>query len=238
MEPKFIDHSITKETLLKQLNSIWFERIPGLESRPYWNTIVEGMNESLKQGHPSMPVLQRIFYSLNEFNTSNFRVLIIGQDPYPTIGAANGLAFATYKGIGIQKSLINVFREIDDEYGGDMRTRNETNGSLIPWMKQGVLLLNATLTIGTDCYSHRTIGWRNFTNEIIQYLDTHYRFITIAMGADARETATTNITENGDSIIITKHPMVRDNTFAGNNAFIQCNDKLMEKSLSPIRWTY
>ena len=238
MDAPFIDHAITKEQLLKQLNSSWFERIPGLESRPYWNSIVEGMNDSLRIGHPAMPKLNRIFYALNEFDASNFRVLIIGQDPYPTIGAANGLAFATYKKIRIQKSLDAIFKEIDDEYGSDMRVRNEENGSLLSWMKQGVLLLNATLTIGTDNYQHRAIGWKSFTNEIIQYLDAHYRFVTIAMGADAREIAKLNITENLDSIIITKHPMVRDNTFAGNNAFIQCNDKLMEKGLSIIRWVY
>ena len=233
-----IAEEITKEELLSKLRPVWFERIPGLETRAYWHSIVDGINESFRLGHPAMPALNRVFYALNEFDEKKFRVLIIGQDPYPTAGVPNGLAFASNPDTQLQKSLRIIFKEIDDEYGSDMVNDNSENGSLLPWLRQGVMLLNTVLTIGLDYYPHKTIGWQLFTNEVIQWLDVNFKFVTIAMGADARKIAQENITENSSLLIITKHPAVRDNTFGGCNCFIDCNNKLIENSLKPIKWTY
>lgn len=233
-----ITSDISKDTLLKELKREWFERIPGLETKAYWNTIVEGINSSRALGHPAMPSLNRVFEALNRFDERKFRVLIIGQDPYPTVGVPNGLAFASNRDTPIQKSLRTIFKEIDDEYDSDMVDNNEENGSLLPWVQQGVMLLNTVLTIGVDYYPHKTIGWQSFTNDVIDWLDAHFKFVTIAMGADARCIAQEHITENANLIVITKHPAVRDNTFSGCGCFIECNRKLIENSLLPIKWTY
>lgn len=162
-------------------------------------------------------------------------VVILGQDPYHTPGAAHGLAFSVPKTAKIPPSLINIYKEIDSDIG---HHENQT-GDLSAWAEQGVLLLNNTLTVEAHkAGSHRGKGWEIFTEAVIKYLnDTRPHLVFILWGRDARSKA--------DLIDTTKHlvlesphpsPFSANYGFFGNHHFSQTNDFLHENGLPEIKW--
>lgn len=220
---------IDKAKLLSQLDAKWNKWIPGLFEKPYWDDIVVGINKSIANKRIVVPKLDNIFKALNNFQPDNFKVLLIGQDPYPTLGNATGESFAVTKGKTIPKSLLNVYKEIDRCFGSNMCTLNEKNGDLSSWSRQGVLLLNAILTIGVSMQrgiqpeSHEKIGWREFVQDIIRWLDNNYKFVTLALGNSARITSELLI-KNTENVIVTGHPSPMNTTrkFYGCNCFNEC----------------
>lgn len=233
-----IERVITKEQLLSHLNRFWFEMIPGLATRPYWNLIVDGINKSIRAGNSVVPSLDKVFVALNDIDLRKFRVLLIGQDPYPTLGKANGHSFSVNKGFPIRGSLENIFKEIDREYGTTYQIDRKLSGELTSWTNQGVLLFNTILTVEVGKYrSHASIGWTQFTNEIIRFLDNGYRFVTIALGRDAQNAAML-IVRNGHLKVEAGHPSPQAVTsnFIGSDCFSTCNGKLRAIHLLPIRW--
>lgn len=233
---------ITKDELLDLLDERWFILIDGLRDRNYWDMIVGGINKSIENGFSIIPEKVNIFRALNTLRLDKFRVLLIGQDPYPTIGNANGYSFSANPLRGrIPPSLDNIFNEIDRSYGS---TTMRNNGNLSKWVDQGVLLLNSYLTIGTKTGikkindSHRSIGWGEFTSEIIRYLDSKYKFVTLALGKEAQKISSI-ISENRSLIIEAPHPspMNTARPFIGCDCFVKCNDLLIRNELSPIKWT-
>lgn len=228
---------ISKEELISQLNKDWEIRLGNLAAKTYWNDIVKKINASIAAGHLVMPSLKRVFAALNNTPMDKFRVLLIGQDPYPAIGVATGYAFSTFKDDYIQDSLERIFMEIDKEYGSNMAKTHKTNGSLLPWTKQGVMLLNPILTTGGFGDMHKSCKWNSFTREVIEYLDNNYKFVTLAFGSDARKAAEV-IINNKELVIAVGHPSPRNTTtpFIGSNCFAKCNDLLIKNSLLPINW--
>lgn len=233
-----ITEEITKEELLEQLDDKWRAMIPGIDERKYWDSIVEGINESIENKHFVMPGLNKIFAALNDIDLSSFRVLMIGQDPYPTPGMATGHAFSVKDGKFIPASLKNIFAEIDRCYDSTLATDRQTEGDLSLWTEQGVLLLNSVLTIGVGRYQHLSIGWKNFTNEIVSYLDKNYTFVTIALGSDAQKVAD-RLERNEHLVVKAGHPSPLNTThpFLGCDCFVRCNKLLRANKLLPIRWT-
>ena len=115
------------------------------------------------------PAPANIFNAFNLCPLDNVKVVIIGQDPYHGENEAHGLAFSVKKGVRIPPSLRNIFKELKNEYE-DFEIPN--NGCLMPWVEEGVLLLNATLTVEKDkANSHKNIGWQNFTDKIIELIN-------------------------------------------------------------------
>ena len=230
---------ITKEILLSKLNDNLLEWIPNLSKQKYWDDIVKGINETIKKGKVIYPNLCCVFRALNELPLNKFRVLIIGQDPYPTPGFADGFSFSVRSGKQIPRSLANIFSEIDRTFESDMSTRNASNGDLEKWNERGVLLLNTVLTIGDRNESHVQIHWQDFTQDVIQYLDENYTFVTIAMGSYAKKVSEI-ITKNKANVITVGHPspLNTTNKFYGCNCFEDCNNKLMENGLLPINWVF
>lgn len=237
-ESQVVSEKITKEELLEYLPQKWKTLIPSITLRSYWDTIIKGINASIKKSYYAMPALNNIFNSLKFPGTSNFRVLIIGQDPYPTPGMSTGYAFSVMSGKRISKSLENMFKEIDREYGSNMYDDLKFDGDLTSWMKQGVMLLNTCLTIGTHNTSHKGIGWEQFTKEIIGYLDKHFTFVTLALGNPAQAMAE-NIVNNKKLIVKTGHPSPLNTVhpFYGCGCFSKCNQLLRNEKLLPIKWT-
>lgn len=234
----------TKDELLGLLDER-YETILGekIYKENYWDRIIKKINEDIEQGFVISPSFERIFISLNELNFRNFRVLILGQDPYPTRNVADGFAFSTNDGKPIPASLRNVFNEIENEYGSEyFLARNYNNrGNLNKWVKQGVLLLNTVLTIGigkTKNSSHREIGWESFINDFIKILDENYNFVILSWGNNARQVIEKTIINNKENVIFSGHPSPLNTTkpFLGCNCFKECNNKLMNLGLLPIRW--
>lgn len=234
------DDEITLEELESNLNEQWKIRLGSdLFKKTYWKTIVDGINATIKKGNMVIPRKRQIFNALNRFDSSNFRVLMIGQDPYPTPGNATGFAFASAAGKPTPASLKNIFKEIDNEYGSHMFDERKFNGTLDPWIDQGVLLLNTALTIGLKNEKHTTIGWRRFIGDVISYLDRTYVFVTLAFGADAAKVANDLIVKNKSLVIITGHPSPLNTAhpFVGCKCFEQANAKLLIQNMVPIKWT-
>lgn len=212
----------------------------------YWEDIASKITDSLDNNFTLVPSPERIFVALNTLELQKFRVLIIGQDPYPTVGDANGFAFSVSKGRRIPKSLANIFQEIENEYGiaKFSKTKHATNGDLKSWTEQGVLLLNTVPTIGLHRIkkpdSHRKCGWEHFTEDVLKALDKDYEFVVLAWGNDARSVVNETITRNKDNVIFSGHPSPINTThpFVGCGCFRKCNERLLAMGLLPIKWTF
>ena len=163
------------------------------------------------------------------------KVVILGQDPYHTPGAAHGLAFSVPDSQPIPPSLANIYREIDAEYG---HHANPT-GNLTNWQRQGVLLLNNVLTVEAHrAGSHRGHGWETFTEAVIRYLnDQRPHLVFLLWGRDARSKKPL-IDASRHLILESPHPspLSAHSGFFGNNHFRLANQFLEQHDLAPIEW--
>ncbi|MCR5573157.1 MAG: uracil-DNA glycosylase [Candidatus Saccharibacteria bacterium] len=179
---------------------------------------------------PKEQVFSAFTTDLNEI-----KVVIIGQDPYHGPHQANGLAFSVHNGIQLPPSLRNIFKEIHDDTGAPI----PESGDLFRWAKQGVLLLNNTLTVEAHLAgSHRGKGWETFTEHIIKYLnETRPHLVFILWGRDARSKKAI-IDQSKHFIIESAHPspLSAHNGFFGSKPFSRCNTKLVEWKYPPIKW--
>ena len=166
---------------------------------------------------------------------SKVRVVIIGQDPYHGPGQANGLAFSVHSGVAIPPSLRNIFKEIHDDIGAPI----PNSGDLTRWAKQGVLLLNNTLTVEAHLAgSHRGHGWETFTQHIIEYLNANSdHLVFILWGRDARSKKPLIDTKK-HLVIESAHPspLSAHNGFFGSKCFSRCNMQLKKWGKEPISW--
>ena len=166
---------------------------------------------------------------------SKVRVVIIGQDPYHGPGQANGLAFSVHSGVAIPPSLRNIFKEIHDDIGAPI----PNSGDLTRWAKQGVLLLNNTLTVEAHLAgSHRGHGWETFTQHIIEYLNANSdHLVFILWGRDARSKKPLIDTKK-HLVVESAHPspLSAHNGFFGSKCFSRCNMQLKKWGKEPISW--
>ncbi|MBR2297084.1 MAG: uracil-DNA glycosylase, partial [Clostridia bacterium] len=176
-----------------------------------------------------------IFNALKYTPYSRVRVVILGQDPYYEIGQAHGLSFSVKRGIKIPPSLVNIYKELSTDIG--MKVPN--HGELTSWARQGVLLLNATLTVREGmANSHKDIGWAIFTDEIIKKLDKNDNpIVFILWGANARSKKK-YITNKNHLIIESAHPspLSAYNGFFGSKPFSRANAFLVSRGAEPINW--
>ena len=163
------------------------------------------------------------------------KVVILGQDPYHTPGAAEGLAFSVPNSQPIPPSLINIYKEIDDDIGH----HNNPRGSLAAWQKQGVLLLNTVLTVEAHRpKSHSGKGWEIFTTATIEYLNRERpHLVFILWGRDARNKKSL-IDTSKHLVLESAHPspLSAYNGFFGSKPFSKCNEFLKTHGLEPINW--
>ena len=180
------------------------------------------------------PPKQQVF-SAFATDLNDVKVVIIGQDPYHGPRQANGLAFSVHDGIQIPPSLRNIFKEAHDDVGAAI----PSTGDLTRWAKQGVMLLNNTLTVEAHMAgSHRGKGWEIFTEHIIKYLNANRpHLVFILWGRDARSKKPM-IDQTKHFIIESAHPspLSAHNGFFGSKPFSKCNTKLDSWGLSPIEW--
>lgn len=181
------------------------------------------------------PSMYDIFNALKYTAYKDTKVVILGQDPYHEVGQAHGLSFSVKKGIKIPPSLVNIYKELNNDIGMSI----PNHGELTSWAKQGVLLLNATLTVREgQANSHKDIGWSIFTDEIIKKLNfSPNPIVFILWGANARNKKK-YITNNRHLIIESAHPspLSAYNGFFGSRPFSKANDYLIKNNISPINW--
>lgn len=212
-----------------------------------WDTVLDGefdkeyyqkIREFLKKeyfGTTVFPPMHDIFNALRYTPYGNTKVVILGQDPYHEVGQAHGLSFSVKKGIKIPPSLVNIYKELKTDIGMDI----PAHGELTSWAKQGVLLLNATLTVREhQANSHASIGWSIFTDEVIKKLDqSDSPMVFILWGGNARSKKK-YITNKNHIVIESAHPspLSAYNGFFGSKPFSKANAFLESKGLEPINW--
>ena len=181
------------------------------------------------------PLPQYIYSALRLTAYKDTKVVILGQDPYHEPNQAHGLSFSVNKGVEIPPSLVNIYKELHDDLGCDI----PHHGFLIDWARQGVLLLNAVLTVEAHkANSHKGRGWENITDTIIKKLNEKQDpVVYILWGSNARSKKV--YINNPDHLIIESvhpSPLSAYNGFFGSRPFSRTNDFLISKGCRPIDW--
>ncbi len=182
------------------------------------------------------PKGSNIFAAFNHCPFNKIKVVILGQDPYHGQGQAHGLCFSVPQGIDIPPSLRNIYKELSNDIGMAVpKTGNLTN-----WAKQGVFLLNATLTVRKDMAgSHQKKGWETFTDNVIKLIsDKHNNIVFILWGAYAQQKE--QLIDNTKHLILKSvhpSPLSASRGFFGNNHFSKTNNYLINNNKQPINWS-
>ena len=181
------------------------------------------------------PDENNVFNALELTPFESVKVVILGQDPYHGFGQAHGLSFSVKKGTPLPPSLKNIYKELQEDIGGDL----PTEGDLSHWAKQGVLLLNTVLTVEEgNANSHKGMGWERLTNRLIESLnELKHPVIFILWGKPAQDKEKL-ITNPNHVILKAPHPspLSAYRGFFGSKPFSRVNDILMQQGQSPIRW--
>jgi uracil-DNA glycosylase len=176
-----------------------------------------------------------IFNAFNRCPFDKVKAVIIGQDPYHGPGQAHGLCFSVREGVEFPPSLVNIFKEIESDLG----YRPASSGNLERWADQGVLLLNATLTVRAHLAgSHQKKGWEEFTDSAISILNRDRKHLVFFLwGAYAQKKGET-IDRNEHLVLESVHPspLSASRGFFGNRHFSKCNEYLIQHGISPIDW--
>lgn len=182
------------------------------------------------------PEEKNVFNALKLTPFESVKVVILGQDPYHGFGQAHGLSFSVQKGIPLPPSLKNIYKELQEDIGGEL----PTEGDLSHWAKQGVLLLNTVLTVEEgNANSHKGKGWERLTNRLIESLnELKHPVIFILWGKPAQDKEKL-ITNPSHVILKSPHPspLSAYRGFFGSKPFSRINDILIQQGQIPIRWT-
>lgn len=186
--------------------------------------------------YPCFPPGKLVFNAFNLCPFGQVKVVIIGQDPYHEMGQAMGLSFSVPQGVMMPPSLINIFKEIEDDLGTPM----PTDGDLTRWAKQGVLLLNATLTVRAHVAgSHQRRGWEEFTDAAIRALSAHRDHLVFILWGGYARSKRTLIDAKRHLVLESVHPSplsANRGGWFGNHHFSRCNAYLEQNGIVPIQW--
>ena len=213
----------------------YFKSIVDRESKKeYFIKLKEFLDEEYSK-KTIYPDRDKIFFALKNTPYENVKVVIIGQDPYHGEGEAHGLSFSVNPGIKVPPSLKNIYKELQSEYGYEI----PNNGYLLSWAKQGVLLLNAVLTVEKDKpASHRGKGWEIFTDEIIKEINNKEEPVVFILWGNFARSKKNIITNNKHLILESAHPspFSARHGFFGCNHFKLANEFLEKNGIKQINW--
>lgn len=211
----------------------WLKALETEFGQPYFTELKSFLVKEKGQ-HVIYPPGNRIFAAFDYTPFDEIKVVILGQDPYHGPGQANGLCFSVNDGIRCPPSLVNIFKELKDDIGCDA----PVHGNLEGWAKQGVFLLNATLTVRQNAAgSHQNKGWETFTDAVIKTIsDQKENVVFLLWGNYARNKAAL-IDGNKHLILTAAHPSpLARGAFFGSRHFSKTNAYLKSKGIEPINW--
>lgn len=203
-------------------------------NQPYFINLITKINYSYKKGSV-LPEEENIFNAFNLCPLAKVKVVILGQDPYHGEGQAHGLAFSVPNGIKIPPSLRNIYKELESDLGIAPRT----SGNLESWAKQGVLLLNATLTVLPNTPgSHQGLGWEEFTDSIIKQISTEKSHVVFLLWGKYAQAKASLIDAEKHLVLTAPHPSPFSayTGFFGSKHFSQTNEYLKNHTYTPIDW--
>ena len=213
----------------------WKEQLHDEFDKPYFVQLAQAVHKEYAQG-PCYPPGRLIFNAFNLCPFDRVKVVIIGQDPYHEPGQAMGLSFSVPQGIVMPPSLVNIFKEIQQDLGTPM----PVSGDLTRWAEQGVLLLNATLTVRAhQANSHQPLGWSQFTDAAIMALNAHRSGIVYMLWGGYARSKRNMIDASRNLILESVHPSplsANRGGWFGQHQFSRCNAYLQQQGEQPIEW--
>jgi uracil-DNA glycosylase len=212
----------------------WKSQIQNEFDQPYFKSLAEFVKNEYQTGI-CFPPGKLIFSAFEHCHFDDLKVVILGQDPYHGPGQANGLCFSVNSGIAIPPSLQNIFKEIHSDLGVPI----PDNGDLSRWADQGVLLLNATLTVrANQAGSHQKKGWENFTDAVIRYISENKEHIVFLLWGNYARKKSVLINPSKHLILESAHPspLSAYQGFFGNRHFSKTNEYLKAHKLKTVDW--
>jgi uracil-DNA glycosylase len=212
----------------------WNPVLRGEFDKPYWREL-QAFVAAERASRPVYPPADQVFACLHLTPYADTRVLILGQDPYHGPKQAHGLCFSVTRGVAIPPSLANIYAELHDDLG----IEPPDHGNLEAWARQGVLLLNTTLTVRAgQAASHQGKGWEAFTDQVIRAVDAKpHRVVFVLWGSHARRKK--GLIDTSKHVVIESahpSPLSARNGFFGSRPFSRANAALEEAGLPPIDW--
>ena len=218
-----------------QIEPSWKEQLQEEFGKPYFQQLTDSVRREYSTG-ACYPPGRLIFNAFNLCPFDHVKVVIIGQDPYHEPGQAHGLSFSVQDGGTFPPSLQNIFKEIHDDLG----TAVPQSGDLSRWARQGVLLLNATLTVRAhQANSHATLGWQNFTDAAIKALATHREHIVYMLWGGFARSKSYMIDKQRNLVLESVHPSplsANRGGWFGQHQFSRANEYLKQQGMNPIDW--
>ncbi|VDD85913.1 unnamed protein product [Enterobius vermicularis] len=232
--------SATKEGSYNYLLSLLIDRswrrALNLELRKdYMHKIVTFLEKEKEKGVTVFPPRDLIFNAFNLTPLNQIRVVLIGQDPYHDVGQAHGLCFSVNKGIRPPPSLINIYKELKSDIPS---FKIPDHGCLVPWARQGVFMLNATLTVQAHkANSHSNIGWQKFTDEVIRIISRETKGVVFLLWGGFAQKKEALVDRKKHTVIKTAHPSpLSARMFFGCRCFSRTNEALVKMGRQPIDW--
>lgn len=219
-----------------KIHPSWKEILKDEFKKDYFLQLATFLKTEKAQGKVIYPPGSLIFNAFNQTPFDKVRVVIIGQDPYHGEGQAHGLSFSVPSGIKPPPSLNNIFKEIQKDIGLKMP---EGLGNLTHWAEQGILLLNASLTVRKgEPSSHAKFGWMEFTNAVIEKISDHKKGVVFILWGRFAHEKQSLINEKKHFILKAAHPspFSADKGFFGSNHFSKTNQILTKEGYAPIDW--
>ena len=218
-----------------QLKGTWRSHLESEFKKSYFEKL-ESFVRSEYELSSCYPPLELVFNAFIHCPFETVKVVIIGQDPYHGAGQANGLSFSVNKGMAHPPSLRNIFKELE----ADMNLPHPLNGDLSSWAKQGVLLLNATLTVrAKEAGSHQKQGWEEFTNQVIKTISSKKSNVIFLLWGSFAKSKINLIDTKKHTVLESGHPSpmsANRGYWFGHKHFSKTNEVLKSLSKSPIQW--
>ena len=219
---------------MRFFNNGWDAVLEDEFEKPYFKELLEKVDEEYSK-YKVYPPRGKIFSALTNCDINDIKVVILGQDPYHEEGQAHGMCFSVLPGVDIPPSLKNIYKEIQTEYG----FAPPNHGYLMSWAKQGILLLNTTLTVREhQANSHSTYGWQKFTDRVIQEVNKKEEPVVFLLWGRNAISKQKFIDENKHLVLTSAHPspLSAYQGFLGNGHFKKANEFLKIQGKTEINW--
>ena len=217
------------------INESWKSHLNTEFDKPYFQSLAAFVRQEYTQ-YQCYPKGKQIFSAFDHCHFNDLKVVVIGQDPYHGPGQANGLCFSVNDGIAHPPSLINIFKEIES----DLNIPYPRSGNLERWADQGVLLLNATLTVRAHTAgSHQNKGWETFTDAVIRTVSARKEGVVFMLWGGYAKKKGSVIDKNKHHVLTSGHPSplsANRGLWFGNKHFSQCNEILRKQDKKEISW--
>ena len=217
-----------------KIEQTWKDALAGEFEKPYFASLVRFLREEKAAGKKVFPPGSQIFRAFELTPLPQVRVVILGQDPYHGPGQAHGLSFSVPENMPAPLSLKNIFKEIESDLG----VRMSGYPNLEKWARQGVMLLNAVLTVRSgEAASHSKIGWEEFTDAVIRYISDNCEGVVFMLWGNFARSKRDLIDRSRHYVLEAAHPSpLARGAFFGSRHFSQANNILVSRGQKPIDW--